>query len=154
MTDIRTIWLTEDGFTGWQEGLHDLAGGSDIESAVLISLFSDRLASEDDVTDDGDRRGWWGDTGEDIPLGSRLWLLARSVLSRAVARKAEFYAEEALAWLVSDGILSAVSATSQILWPDRLYLTILLIRPDNSRQEYKFTWLWGENNAISTSYSQ
>lgn len=154
MADIRTVWFTESGFAGWQEDAHDLLSGDDIGSSVLISLFSDRRADADDVTDDGDRRGWWGDTGEDILLGSRLWLLARSVLSRAIARKAEMYAEEALAWLVSDGVLSSVSATSRIVWPDKLYLTILLIRPDGNKQEYKFEWLWGDNNAVSATYAQ
>jgi len=154
MADIRTIWFTDSGFAGWQEAAHDLVSGDDIETAVLISLFSDRLANEDDATDDGDRRGWWGDTGEDVLLGSRLWLLNRSPLTREVARKAEVYAEEALAWLVSDGVLSAVSASSRILWPDRLYLTVYLIRPGGSKQEYKFEWLWGDNNAISTTYAQ
>lgn len=154
MADIRTIWFTDSGFAGWQEASNDLVSGDDIETAVLISLFSDRLANEDDVTDDGDRRGWWGDTGEDVLLGSRLWLLNRSPLTREVARKAEVCAEEALAWLVSDGVLSAVSASTRILWPDRLYLTISLIRLGGSKQEYKFEWLWGENNAISTTYAQ
>lgn len=154
MADIRTVWQTDAGFAGWQEDAHDLVKGDDIETAVLISLFSDRLADKDDVTDDGNRQGWWGDTGEDVLLGSRLWLLNRSPLSRAVARKSEVYAEEALAWLVSDGVLSSVSATSRIVWPDRLYLTILLFRPDGSKQEYQFKWLWGENNAVSATYAQ
>lgn len=154
MADIRTVWWTDSGFAGWQEDAHDLVKGDDIETTVLISLFSDRLADKDGVTDDGDRRGWWGDTGEEVLLGSRLWLLNRSPLSRVVARKAEVYAEEALGWLVSDGVLSAVSATSRIVWPDRLYLTILLIRPDGSKQEYQFKWLWGENNAVSATYAQ
>lgn len=154
MADIRTVWLTESGFAGWQEGVHDLTSGEDIASAVLISLFSDRLADANDATDDGDRRGWWGDTGEEVLLGSRLWLLNRSPLSRDVARKAETYAEEALAWLVSDGVLAAVSASTQIVWPARLYLTILLLRPNGGREQHKFEWLWGENNAISATYAQ
>ena len=154
MADIRTVWFTDAGFAGWQEDTHDLAKGDDIETAVLISLFSDRLAAEDDVTDDGDRRGWWGDSGDDVLLGSRLWLLNRSPLSRTVARKAEVYAEEALAWLISDGVLSSVSASGRIVWPDRLYLTIQLFRQDSSKQEYKFKWLWGENNAVSATYAQ
>ncbi len=154
MADIRTIWLTEEGFAGWQEELHDLTRGDDIETAVLISLFSDRRADDADTTDDGDRRGWWGDTGNEFPVGSRLWLLNRSPLSRAVARRAEVYAEEALGWLVTDGVLAAVSASAQIVWPDRLYLTITLSRPTGGRDELKFAWLWGESNAVSASYAQ
>lgn len=151
MADIKTVWYADSGFAGWEEAEHDLASGDDIDTAVLISLFSDRLANADDVTDDGDRRGWWGDTGQEYLIGSRLWLLARSPLSRAVAANAEVYAEEALAWLVDDKVLSAVGATTQIVYPNRLYLTITLTRPDAGAQEYKFKWLWGNNNAVSAT---
>ncbi|WP_029686144.1 phage GP46 family protein [Tatumella saanichensis] len=154
MPDIRTVWLTDSGFTGWQEAGHDLSAGDDIETSVLLSLFSDRRAAPDDVTDDGERRGWWGDTGSEISLGSRLWMLRRSVLSAAVAANAEFYAKESLMWLVDDGVLSDVSVTAVIRWPDRLILNVNLFWPNDNRQEYSFRWLWGENNALPETNTQ
>ena len=39
-----------------------------LETSILISLFSDRLADIEDLLPDntGERRGWWGDTSTDI----------------------------------------------------------------------------------------
>ncbi|MGV6478767.1 phage GP46 family protein [Pantoea agglomerans] len=153
MADIRTVWFADSGFAGWQLSGGDLDKGNDLESAVLISLFSDRRADTDDATDDNDRRGWWGDSDEEL-LGSRLWLLNRSPLSVAVARRAEVYAQESLAWLVGDGVMSSVSAVGTIVRPDRLYLTVTLNRPDGSSHQYKFNWLWRDNNAVSATYTQ
>lgn len=83
-----------------------LVAGDPLETAVLISLFSDRRASGDDEHD-GDRRGWWADNASH-PIGSRLWLLHRAKTSAETVARAREYAEEALAWLVADGIASAV----------------------------------------------
>ena len=79
MTDITTIWVVESGTGDWSISGGALASGDDLASAVLISLFTDGLAGDDDIPPDGsgDRRGWWGDAGEDIPIGSKLWLLDR-----------------------------------------------------------------------------
>ena len=55
----------------------DLATGDDLETAVLISLFTDARALPDDEIDDpSDPRGCWIDAFEGR-LGSRLWELRR-----------------------------------------------------------------------------
>ncbi|MBI2236352.1 MAG: phage GP46 family protein [Magnetospirillum sp.] len=74
-----------------------------LETAVAISLFTDRRARADDVLPDGangDRRGWWADVYLDEPIGSRLWLLGREKQLASVLTKAREYCEEALGWLV------------------------------------------------------
>lgn len=101
-----------------QRGLLDLAreetgaltDADGFESAVMLSLFSDARASKDEVMGD-DPRGWWGDTWSEVmndKLGSRLWTVLRggSLAEHASARTA---AEEALQWLVTDGVAAAVS---------------------------------------------
>lgn len=103
--------------------LREIAPGFRLEDnlarAVMISLFTDRRAEPYDALPDTggdppDRRGWWADAfqeaGRDArPIGSRLWLLERSVLSRETLRRAEDYAREALAWIVADGAAGAVT---------------------------------------------
>ncbi len=44
--------------------LNDIAAGDELLSAVLLSLFTDRIADPGDVLPGGanDRRGWWGDS--------------------------------------------------------------------------------------------
>lgn len=113
MTDIRTVWDVAAARGDWLVEPPDLAHDRDLETAVLISLFTDRLAEPDDALPDPldrDRRGWWGDTGPSPrdPIGSRLWLLAREKQTNDVRLRAEDYAREALAWMVEDGVADAV----------------------------------------------
>ncbi|AJO76911.1 MULTISPECIES: phage GP46 family protein [Pseudomonas] len=114
--------------------------------AVLISLFTWRRAADDDRLDDEERFGWWGDsfpTVADDRIGSRLWLLRRVKLTRQTQLDAEFYAREALQWLIDDGHCSAIEIRSERLDDQRLDLrtTLVLatgerldINPDNSWQ--------------------
>jgi phage gp46-like protein len=90
-----------------------VAGEDGLTTAVLVSLFTDRRASADDVPPDGtgDRRGWVGDVLSTVPgdrAGSRLWLLAREKQTEETRRRAVEYCREALAWLVEDGLAARV----------------------------------------------
>jgi phage gp46-like protein len=93
-----------------------------LQTAIIISLFTDRRAGVDDALPPSqtERRGWVGDeymgNGFDArpdPWGSRLWLDYMGKTNNEVLVHARFAAEEALAWLVRDGIASRVSATAQ-----------------------------------------
>ncbi|HHH0268540.1 TPA: phage GP46 family protein, partial [Yersinia enterocolitica] len=100
------------------------------------------LARSDDAIDGDDRRGWWGDTGSEYPIGSRLWLLRREKLTTKVALKAEDYANEALAWLVDDGVVTAISTNAQIVFPNRINLIINYQQPAKAQASVKFSWVW------------
>ena len=114
--------------------------------AVVISLFTWRRAADDDALDDEERYGWWGDTFPTVAddrIGSRLWLLRRVKLTRQTQMDAEFYAREALQWLLDDGHCSAIDIISERLDAQRLNLRTVLtladgerldINPDNSWQ--------------------
>jgi phage gp46-like protein len=116
--DFATILNTAAGVFDWAIEFGDLQDDLGLDTAVIISLFSDRLASPDDIIPDGssDRRGWWGDAylppladGTPDLIGSRLWLLQRAKQEPSTAQAAQTYVQEALAWLVSDGIAAAVT---------------------------------------------
>jgi phage gp46-like protein len=84
--------------------------------AVIISLFTWRRARPDDDLPGDLRMGWWGDSVPEIPndrIGSRLWLLSRAKLTAGTVARAKEYAEEALAWLVEDGVASRVVVESE-----------------------------------------
>jgi phage gp46-like protein len=92
---------------------NDLEMDDGLETAVIISLFTDQRAAFDDVLDDpNDRRGWWGDLTsdqEDDRIGSKLWLLMRSKTITKNLVLAKQYAEDALQWMVADGICAKVN---------------------------------------------
>ena len=60
MSDIASFWNVDEMFADWQKGLGELTTGNDLQTAILDSLFTDRLARADDDYEDSDRRGWGG----------------------------------------------------------------------------------------------
>ncbi len=142
MTDITTLWNTEQSVGDWIEASGDLQEGNDIDTAILISLFTDRLARADDDFEGDDRRGWWGDVDQDYPVGSRLWLLRRQKLTVATANKAENYASEALKWLIDDGVVASITPVTQIVYPNRLNLVITYQKPGLSAVTKRYFWVW------------
>ena len=142
MTDITTLWNAEQSIGDWAEASGDLQSGNDLETAILISLFTDRLAREDDEYDGDNRRGWWGDQYQDYPIGSRLWLLRRQKLTLAVANKAQDFAAEALKWLTDDGIVASITPVTQIVYPNRLNLFITYQKPGQDAVSKRYFWVW------------
>lgn len=143
MSDISSFWDVERLAADWREGRGDLVSGDDLQTAIIISLFTDRVARDDDDIDGDDRRGWWGDADEENDIGSRLWLLRRQKLTQAVAQKAEDYSREALRWLVTDGVVSSFSVATQIVYPRRLNMVIRYQRPGNGNDtDMRFFWVW------------
>ena len=59
----------------------DLKIDEGLETAVLISLYTDARVSDEELpAEEAQKRGWWGDIYPDIPndqIGSKLWLKAR-----------------------------------------------------------------------------
>lgn len=142
MSDFASFWNVDEMIADWQEGSGMLSTGNELQTVILISLFTDRLARSDDNYEDSDRRGWWGDSNDDKQLGSRLWLLRREKLTTNVAMKAETYALEALSWLKDDGVVSDVIPVAQIIMPNRLNLTVRYLSPGKDWQESRFYWIW------------
>lgn len=102
----------------WAIAAGDLAVDDGLDTAVAISLWTDRLANADDVIPDGtgDRRGWGGDaylpllaSGAPDHIGSRLWLLSRALEILETAQRAQAYCREALQWLLDDGVAASVT---------------------------------------------
>ncbi|MNY52875.1 Phage protein GP46 [compost metagenome] len=77
-----------------------------------------------------------------MPIGSRLWLLRRQKLTTAVAIKAEDFANEAVQWLIDDGVVSAITTTAQIIYPRTLVLTLNYQEPGKANANVKFAWVW------------
>ncbi|MEY0256327.1 phage GP46 family protein [Morganella morganii] len=142
MSDISSWWNADTLRAHWKTGNGDLISGDDLQSAIIISLFTDRRAHNDDDYEDEHRRGWWADTGTDGFIGSRLWLLRRQKLTTKVARKAEDYAREALAWMITDGVVSDIQIRTQIVWPQRLNMVICYHRSDSGAEDLRFYWVW------------
>ena len=123
-----------------------------LRTAVLLCLFTDKHAYDDDQTphDNEDRRGWWGD-GVDInaesgerELGSRLWLLERSILNEETRIFAEEEAKNALQTLIDQGAVARIEALVELSYSNNsLTLNVKLYSRDgNSIYDQKFQRYW------------
>lgn len=151
---VATIWRPQDAAADFLFGStpigRDLVSGRHLETAVTLSLFTDRLADPSDIIPDGtaNRRGWWGDSGLPVSqhMGSRLWLLSREKRTEPTRRRYEQYAREALAWMVDERVASKVDVTGQ--WHpkamDRLDLHIIIWKGDRRLLDRRYDLAWNE----------
>jgi len=147
MSDITSVWNPETGHCDYQIAGGAFLTGKDVETAVLVSLFTDRLAEVNDVLPDarpgypGNRRGWWGDDPQNL-IGSRLWLLDRVKGPLAVASQAEHYATEALQWMIDDGVVARFDINAQWVQPKQLSLQVIAYRASGSMISNQSIILW------------
>ena len=120
--------------------------------AVVISLFTWRRARPDDELPGSDRFGWWGDNYAAAPgdrIGSRLWLLSREKLTARTVERAREYAQEALAWLVEDGVASRVEVEAERQGIDTLALACRIYRTAGAAPvDLRFSSVWEFINAV------
>jgi phage gp46-like protein len=122
-----------------------------LRRSVTISLFTWRRAGPDDVLDDADKQGWWGDSIPTVSgdqIGSRLWLLRRRTLVADTLRDAKAYAEQALEWMLTDLIVSSVTVTVERVGNDRMDLRVLLTEQNGETLLFAFEDTWSLINAV------
>ncbi len=126
----------------------DLAIDHDLETAILISLFTDRRADDGDTITDGtdDRRGCWMDALTDEPLGSRLWLLRREKITAETVERVKEYIEESLLWAIRKKVAQEITVTCV---PDRssgrIDASIELVK---NRQTRRYQYVWRQLNGV------
>lgn len=144
--DIRTVFLGFDQGADYALDALGLTEDDGLETAVVLSLFTDRRALADDpLPASADRRGWWADgTGDDARdrIGSRLWLLWREKQMPSVLVRARQYAEEALAWLVTDGVARSVDVLATNPRREVLALEVGIVRPNAPPVRFRFEQFW------------
>lgn len=151
--DIKIFW--DEGYLegdfAFDEDIQDLESDGSLETAVIISLFTDRRANEDDPLPDSnnlDRRGWWGDLTSDFEndqIGSRLWLLEREKTMPNVVIRAKQYAEEALQWLIDDGVAMKVEVEAErqgVPGNDILAISGRIFKPSGGIHKFKYEAQW------------
>ena len=150
--DIAIEWDAERFRGDWNVTGGDLVsdvGG--LRTAVLLSLFTDRVASPDYLPPPGQkfqRRGWWGDTYEiasgGSAIGSRLWQLNRAVKTDGTTLLAEArdYCREALQWLVDTGVVASVDVATFWLTRNAIGIRVTIAAPQSPPQVWDFAWAW------------
>lgn len=142
--DITTVWSVPDGRGDWILAGAALQSGDDLVTASYISLFTDRIANADDKIPDrtGNPRGWCGDQGQDVPIGSRLWLLDRAKQTNQVLNDARDYVAEALQWMIDDRVVDHFDITVEFTRPSMLGIKVIAYRQGREPKPMDFAWAW------------
>ena len=131
----------------------DLERDDGLETAVIISLFTDRRASPEQIPVElpqDDQRGYWGDVRpavEGDETGSLLWLLAREKQLPSTLARAQQYAAEALRWMIDDVIATRVDVVAEFVAQGWMTLTVDIYRPDGSPVRYRYNYEWAAQAA-------
>ena len=144
MSDIA-LKITDQGFdVSIVNG--DLEQDDGLETAVILSLFTDRRVTDDELpTGQENKRGYWADKYSSVNndlSGSRLWTLERSKRLPETLRRAEDFVKEALGWMIEDGVASSIEATAQNtagtlnFW--ELFITIK--KPSGRTSRFQVLW--------------
>lgn len=138
--DLQAFDIAVDALAG------DFAQEDTLATAVVLSLLCDSLAQAHEVPAGQDRRGWWADvfasdTGGQRAdsCGSRLWLLAREKQLPQTATRVRAFVEEALQWLVDDGLATGLVVT---VFAPRLgwYTALVDLQQDGQSRRFRFEW--------------
>ena len=89
----------------------DLQLASGMDSALLVSLHTDRRARPDEVADPWKRRGWCGDDYDGDPeetWGSGLWLYEQARLNQETVEGVKMEVYQCMSWLLQDKMAQSV----------------------------------------------
>lgn len=150
MGDIALNWLTTTA--DFTVEAADVMPDDGLETAITVSLFTDRRAELGDVLPDGetDRRGWLGDEFAEVEgdrIGSRLWLLAREKATQSTLDRARDYSLEALQWLLDDKVTDRLEVTTEYVTRDVMGIAVTLYRPKADPVEFRFHYTWAAQEA-------
>ena len=156
MTDIALQFSDLSGGDVILAG-QDLARDDGLESAVLVSLFTDRRADIEQIRagdDASDLRGWWGDYSPEVDgdqTGSHLWLLQREKQTGETLERGRSYASAALAWMVEDRVASRVSAETEYTGRGIMGIMVAITRPSGTVVRYRYDYEWATQIARRTA---
>jgi phage gp46-like protein len=119
----------------------DIVIDGGLSTAVYISLFTDGYDS------DSGEGGYWGDTVGGDPRGSLLWTVAREVISPTLPVRIKKICEDALQWLIDDGIASTVAVTVTVSGQFALTISIDIKQADASTLSLEYSYNWNAQNA-------
>jgi len=148
--DIRIGFDVRDQYADLILGDRDVDRDGGFETAILITLLTDKRADEGDPLPDegGYKGGWWGDSipvVADYKMGTKLWLLQRSKTIEEVPAQAEEYLKDGFQWMLDDGIIESMTVSAQRVDADNgsiLMISLAFKRPEGQTVFYKFYYNW------------
>ena len=117
------------------------------DTAIFISLFTDARASDTQIERPENRRGWIGNLGNPVELGSLIWLYEQARLFTPTVNGVIDETKKALQWLIDFNYAVAVTVVVRRPVRDTLAVDITITHSDASVETLRLS-LW-ENTPTS-----
>lgn len=126
----------------------DFKSTDGLDTAIIMSLFVDKRATEDEMPDASLRRGWIGNelnSNIDYEIGSKLWLLDQSRVVQKTVNDSESYVADGVSHFIDDSIAKQIDVSSTSSGSN-IEINIEFTRDDNQIENKQYL-LW-ENTSI------
>lgn len=121
--DVKLFQTDDGGEIRAEDGLIAMDGG--LETSVYLSLFG---GNEDDDGRPDNPLTWWGNLDEDqvdrVYKSETQYLLRALPASSGTLRRIEDAVARDLAWLISSGVASSVSASASVIGLNRVKIAV------------------------------
>lgn len=146
--DIRLTWNPATGTADINMIGPSLELGHDLETATLVSLWTDQTADPGDIlptSPNHDPRGWWADAyNTPDQIGSKLWQIFNRIRNQQTLNDAQDFAVKSLQWMIDDGVAASVSVAPSFFGSAGIALAIAITEPSGSVT--RFSYVWGQEN--------
>jgi phage gp46-like protein len=144
MGDLTLTWNPATGTADINMVGPSLQLGNDLETAILVSLWSEQTADPGDilpVNTNNDPRGWWADAyNAPDQIGSKLWQIFNRIRNQQTLNDAQDFAQKALQWLIDDGVASAVSVAPSFYGSAGIGLVTTITQPNGTVTQFSYVW--------------
>ncbi len=128
----------------------DILTADFFDTAMLMSIFAEKRASESEVPESRFRRGWIGNESfsDDFEIGSKIWLFEQARLNRDTLNGITSAAIEGLEWFLNRQFAINLIVDT-VLIEGVVTLQIDIFRP-NSKVDRRFFSLWDGSGTTSS----
>lgn len=145
MTDLLFDFNSDDISLDLVVKNGEIQADESLKSAVLISLFTDARCEKTELpSGEISQRGYFGDAIFGEKTGSKLWLLNRAKYNNDTLIKAKEYAQNALAWLVVDGLAKEVQVDAFFNEQKEMILNVSIFKNNNDLESITINNLWSD----------
>ncbi|WP_434779279.1 phage GP46 family protein [Neisseria sp. Ec49-e6-T10] len=133
--------MNQDGLFVLSVQNNDLVPVQGMESAILVSLFTDQRIDESDLRIPIDRGGWFGNVlTPNRELGSKLWGLENAKITSGLIGNIKEYAQRSFDWMTEDGLARKVEVGVNLKSQDVFVSAKITGRSDPIGNDYSYLW--------------
>lgn len=130
----------------FEDGDFKLTDG--LDTAIVLSLFTDGRADSSEVSEPILRRGWIGNEqneNEDDYFGSKLWLLEQARINNDTSNRVTSFSQDALSWMINSDYAKKLDINSEISDKDKIRINIVFTTINNKTESRQYK-LWQNTN--------